>query len=108
MYAPTTNAKENLMNEGIINSKINVVGDVMFDAVLAFSSLAERKSNILGNLDILPQEYILTTVHRPENTDSPKRLKDILSALSKTPYPIIFPLHPRTKNKIKSLILLPR
>ena len=42
-YAPTTNAKENLMNEGIINSKINVVGDVMFDAVLAFS-LAERKS----------------------------------------------------------------
>jgi len=101
LYAPTTVAQENLIREGIISHKINVVGDVMFDAVLFYYNSAERKSNILFDINILPKEYILTTIHRAENTDKPDRLKDIFSALSHTPYPIVLPLHPRTKKKLE-------
>lgn len=102
LYAPTTNARENLIREGIDKSKIRMVGDVMFDAVLSYYNLAKRKSNILSEIDIIPKQYILTTIHRSENTIDSRRLADIFDALSNTPYPIILPLHPRTKSKIES------
>lgn len=75
-------------------------GDVMYDNSLYFALLAERKSDILERYDLTPNQYILSTVHRDNNTDSKDRLTSIFSALldiaEKDNIKIVLPLHPRT------------
>jgi len=74
------------------------VGDTMYDAALQFSGIARRKSTILDDLGIKSKEYLLATVHRPYNTDIPENLQNILSAFLEINEPIIFPVHPRTRQ----------
>lgn len=99
LFCPTDLAVTNLKNEGYDNLNCRIVknGDVMLDAAM-FYSKKEQKPNIN-----LPNEFILATIHRAENTDDPKRLSSILDALNKIAKetPVIMPLHPRT-NKIIS------
>jgi len=100
LFCPTETAVDNLKREGITEG-VYLVGDLMFDALMHFSKISETKSKILETLNLKPKEYYLATVHRAENTDNYERLKDILTALSQLDKPVIFPIHPRTKNKIK-------
>jgi UDP-GlcNAc3NAcA epimerase len=102
LFCPTEQSFENLKKEGFDNleNKVVNVGDVMNDAVL-FYSMKPNERNILK----LDNDYILCTIHRQENTDDIKRLRDIISAineLSKS-VKVVIPLHPRTKQKIKDL-----
>ena len=132
LFCPTQNAVDNLQVEGITNVSspayqlksssahelprtVALVGDTMYDAVLQFSEIAQRQSTILEDLKIKSKEYLLATVHRPYNTDIPENLESILSAFQEINEPIIFPVHPRTRqkltslpaNQLKSLILIP-
>jgi UDP-GlcNAc3NAcA epimerase len=100
LFAPTETAYNNLINEGINKEKIRIVGDVMFDASLHFALIAERTSNIINELNLRPNEYILATIHRAENTDNPENLKNIFKALADAPLQVVIPLHPRTKTKL--------
>jgi UDP-N-acetylglucosamine 2-epimerase len=107
LFAPTETAVSNLANEGIVSGVIKV-GDVMFDNYMFFKSLAMQQSNIMKDLDIRPKEYCLATVHRQENTDDGERLYDIFRALdeiSRQYYPVILPMHPRTRNALEKLHL---
>ena len=79
------------------------VGDTMYDAVLHFSQMAQRRSTILEDLGIKPKEYLLATVHRPYNTDIPDNLQGILSAFQALDEPVVFPVHPRTRQKLNNL-----
>lgn len=96
LFCPTDKAVENLKNEGFnhFNCKIVKSGDVMFDAALTYSNLAKRP-----DLQI-PPKFLLSTIHRAENTNNIKRLKSITNALNKIAkeIAIILPLHPRTKK----------
>jgi len=101
LFCPTDNAVENLKNEGYNNIDCKIIknGDVMQDAAIFYESKAQKPF-----LDI-PNKFILTTVHRAENTDDVSRLADIFEALeelSKT-IPVVLPLHPRTKHKLIAL-----
>jgi len=115
LFCPTQQAVENLRIEGIVSAekpegplhKVNkrhrnvaLVGDVMFDSVVY-----HRQFSIKPQFE-LPQEFILATLHRAENTDNPGRLRTIFKAFKKInrKIPIILPLHPRTKKKIADLI----
>jgi len=100
LFTPTSTGFKNLKNEGIEQSKIEKVGDVMYDAALHFGQIAENRSKILEKLNLEPKKYILSTVHRQENTDDPVRLKNIFSAFSEAPMSVVIPLHPRTKKKL--------
>ena len=100
LFAPTEAAVKNLNNEGIIKNVYNV-GDVMFDAVLHFGGVAERSSNIVQKLGLEKEEYILTTIHRAENTNNISRLRNIIEALNSCGKKVVLPLHPRTKKYIK-------
>jgi UDP-GlcNAc3NAcA epimerase len=102
LFAPTPLAVANLLQEGIGGSKVRLVGDVMYDAALYYGSCAERKSTILERLKLGKKNYVLTTIHRPENTDSPEKLRAILLGLSSVAMrlPVLFPVHPRTRNAI--------
>ena len=100
LFAPTTLAMQNLANEGIGADKCHQVGDVMLDAALFYGECSKSTSTILSQLQITDADYVLATVHRAENTDSPSRLKTIYAALKKVSHtlPIIWPLHPRTRQ----------
>ena len=78
----------------------------MYDAVLQFSKIAEGRSTILNDLNLEPKGYLLATVHRPYNTDNPGKLRNILSAFMEIDEPVIFPVHPRTRQKLTEFGLL--
>jgi len=100
LFCPTETAVQNLKREGITEG-VYLVGDIMFDALMHFSKISETKSRILERLNLKLKEYYLATIHRAENTDNYERLKNILTALSQLDMPVIFPIHPRTKNRVK-------
>jgi UDP-GlcNAc3NAcA epimerase len=114
LFCPTEQAVRNLSNEGIKDGRgrtVKNVGDVMYDSILYYSRIAEKKSTILKGLDLLTPNsalrtpnYYLVTLHRAESTDDPKKLESILRALNVIgkEIPMVLPLHPRTKKKIKA------
>ena len=95
-------AERNLSDEGIVDSA-HWVGDVMLDAVLHARSIAQSKSTVLERLRIEPKNYSLVTIHRAGNTDDPKRLEQIISALNQVSEPVILPVHPRTQKALSKI-----
>jgi UDP-GlcNAc3NAcA epimerase len=104
LFCPTQTAVDNLAAEGITEG-VHLVGDVMFDALLYNAGLAAQRSDVLRRLDLMTEQYALVTVHRPRNTDHPARLQAILNALEEVGHktPVVFPLHPRTRQAIANL-----
>lgn len=101
LFCPTQTAVENLKNEGFEDkgSKVAMSGDIMFDSALFYKKKMKRPENV--NKDGSP---ILVTVHRQENTDDPKRLRNILDALNALAEEgnyLIWPIHPRTRKIIE-------
>lgn len=99
LFAPTETAVNNLKSEGK-TAGVHLVGDVMFDSFLFNLSRVDAES-VLSRYDVKPQKYILTTIHRAQNTDNPAILRALISALEQSDETIIFPVHPRTKKMIK-------
>jgi UDP-N-acetylglucosamine 2-epimerase (non-hydrolysing)/UDP-GlcNAc3NAcA epimerase len=107
LFCPTDAAVENLAREGV-TSGIHRVGDVMYDVLLHNLALARRRSTILLSLGFEKGQYALATVHRAANADDPTRLAAILAALGSLPTPVVFPVHPRTRNMIVETALVIR
>lgn len=99
LFAPTETAISNLANEGITGDKVQLVGDVMYDATLFYRDLA-RKPEWFDKLNVRSGNFALCTIHRAENTDSDDRLREIFNGLAISGLPVILPLHPRTKHRI--------
>lgn len=104
LFAPTETAIVNLKREGIPNERLELVGDVMFDAALFYRKRA-RRPVWFDSLQLGKEAYILATIHRAENTDNPKLLTAILTGLGDAGKPVILPLHPRTCSQIKKYTL---
>jgi UDP-N-acetylglucosamine 2-epimerase len=94
-------AEKNLADEGAKES-VHWVGDVMLDALLYTLPLAREKSTILEQLKLELQNYSIVTIHRAANTDDPKRLEQIVSALNQVSETVILPAHPRTKKALSN------
>lgn len=95
LFTPTQNATELLTKEGLADRAV-FSGDVMFDSILYYKGIAQKKRKLETIIDINPGEYYLATVHRQENTDDIKNLQSIFLAFSELDMPVIIPLHPRT------------
>jgi len=100
LFAPSKVASDNLANEGISGDKVTIVGDVMRESVSRFVLLAKERTELLNQLNIKPNHYILATLHRKENTDDPDRMRSVFEGLSGASLQIIMPLHPRTRSRI--------
>lgn len=98
LFVPSLLAKKNLLNEGINEEKIFVVGDIMYDVSLYYK---EKKVKPAWFDSLNLNNFILCTIHRAENTDDKNKLHNIFEGLSLSNKNIILPLHPRTVNKIK-------
>lgn len=101
LFCPTETAVCNLTAEGL-RQGVHNVGDVMYDVALYYRSQALQQSKILQTLKLSPRGFALATCHRAENTDDPSRLGEILSALAEIAksFPVVLPLHPRTRKLI--------
>jgi UDP-GlcNAc3NAcA epimerase len=76
-----------------------MVGDILFDAILQNSEIAEQDGPIrLQELGLETKSYYLLTLHRAENTDNLDRLRGILDGVSSIDMPVLFPVHPRTRK----------
>jgi len=104
LFAPTERARENLLKEGIDESKILVTGNTIVDAVYQNLEIAQERGDALKTFEVRPKEYFLVTAHRQENVDNPDKLQHIFSALTtiheQYSIPVIFPVHPRTRKMI--------
>ena len=112
LFAPTQTAVDNLMKEGYCNSPMLMYGgrkrlvinsgDVMYDNSMYFSQIADKKSKLMEVLGLEPKNFILSTIHRNNNTDEPKRLNAIFRALLDISeiynIKVVLPLHPRTRK----------
>jgi UDP-N-acetylglucosamine 2-epimerase (non-hydrolysing) len=99
--APTERAVANLRAEGVPARKIVLTGNTIVEATLGMLPNEQKASEIAAGLGAEPGEYVLATIHRPENTDDPERLRTILDELSKLGLPVLLPLHPRTRAAVE-------
>lgn len=102
LLCPTHTAIDNLKKEGYNQLDTQVVncGDIMKDAVAHYSKVSNQKSNIINELELKNNEFVLATIHRQENTDSLSALTSIFEGLTEIHKnkKVVMPLHPRTKN----------
>jgi UDP-GlcNAc3NAcA epimerase len=99
LFAPTAAAMQHLVTEGMDPAKIHLAGDVMYDVALHHGARVSPDEGMLRQLNLQPGSYVLATVHRAENTDSPERLGAIVDALDSIAKNIrvVWPMHPRTR-----------
>jgi UDP-GlcNAc3NAcA epimerase len=117
MFTPTDSGINNLSKEGFNTSfsgKYSIdqpgifkCGDIMYDNSLYFSKLSEEKTDIIERLN-LKNKFVLATIHRNTNTDEPKNLNALFSALNniavKHGIDIVLPLHPRTSKLLETVL----
>ena len=99
LFAPSKRAARNLGSEGR-SAGVHLTGDVMYDALLQARDRAVERSTVLSDHGLADDEYVLATVHRAANTDDPGRLAAIVKGLEDAPYPVVFPIHPRTEEAL--------
>jgi UDP-N-acetylglucosamine 2-epimerase (non-hydrolysing) len=104
LFTTEAAANENLRREGRPAAAIHFVGNVMVDSLLWALPLAQA-STVRGRLGLAPgQDFALLTVHRAGNVDAAAPLAAILSAAAAlaAELPVILPLHPRTRARIRA------
>ncbi|MFC1846256.1 non-hydrolyzing UDP-N-acetylglucosamine 2-epimerase [Chloroflexota bacterium] len=105
-YLFTTNekGKDNLVKDNV-QGRIYVTGNPIVDAAKQNHEIARNKSTILKEFKLEQDSYYILTLHREENVDSVKNLKDALEGMKlvyqKHKTRIVFLAHPRTINRIK-------
>lgn len=89
LLAPTPGARRNLLEEGL-SGEIHVTGDPLCDTLEQWRPRIRPAGG----------DYLLATVHRNYNTDDPERLRAVLACLARSPWPVLLPLHPRTRARL--------
>jgi UDP-N-acetylglucosamine 2-epimerase len=90
----------NLEREGLTRG-VHLVGDVMYDELLRNLPRARERSRIHDRLALGPGDYLLATVHRAQSTDDPATLASLVEALVSLDMPVVFPVHPRTRARLR-------
>ncbi len=105
LFVTEEDAIEHLLKEGRPRSAIHFVGNVMIDSLHHFLPIAQN-SSIGRDLGLMQgsawHRFAVLTLHRPSNVDSADKLRELMSAIETvaTELPIIFPVHPRTKQRL--------
>ncbi len=101
LYCPTDTAVQNLKREGFGHFGCRIVqsGDVMEDAALFYAKKASAHSTIIQDLGLSHSNFLICTLHREENTNDARRLRELVAGLNELgeTHKIVMPLHPRTK-----------
>jgi len=100
LLCPTQAAVDQLAREGVTRN-VQFTGDVMLDATKMFCAAASEHSRLLEDMRIAPKGFMLTTIHRAENTDSLERMHNLVTMLCRLERPTVFSMHPRLRHKLQ-------
>jgi UDP-GlcNAc3NAcA epimerase len=98
---------DRLRREGVTGA-IEVVGDVMVDVAMRLQPAARARTEEVAAHGLRPGAYALVTAHRAGNVDDLARLGRLVALLEALPLPAIYPLHPRTRARLRDAGLLAR
>ena len=92
---------DHLREEGIPEEKIHFVGNLMIDSLVQFREKRHRRRSA-KDLGLETGAYVLMTMHRPSNVDHAEGIDQLLTTIERIAagVPVIFPMHPRTRNRI--------
>ena len=101
LFAPSSDAVENLRAEGVHEDRIVLAGNVMIDTLLSNVTRA-RQRDVVGRMGLSPRDYGLVTLHRPANVDDDDTFDHLVSLVNQaaTRLPLVFPVHPRTAKRV--------
>lgn len=107
LFVTSPDAWENLRAEGLADSRAVDVGNPMIDSLVAmrdgmdFAHLRAKQG--------LPNEYLVATIHRPNNVDDPREAAKVLAVLGDlgSRIPVVLPLHPRSRSNLQAAADLP-
>jgi UDP-N-acetylglucosamine 2-epimerase (non-hydrolysing) len=109
LWTPSPDADEHLAREGVAPSKVERVGNIMIDS---FELLAPRirAAGMAAKLGVVPGKYGVVTLHRPSNVDDAAQLGLIVDQLIGVAQhvPLVFPVHPRTRQRLRDFGLVER
>ena len=108
LFVSEPSGLDNLRVEGVPAERVHFVGNVMIDTLERCRDRAAQ-SDVLERLGLAPREYVLVTLHRPASVDHPDVLAGLLGVLDQVQreYPVVFPIHPRTRKAIEADHLAP-
>ena len=99
LFCPSDTAAANLSAEGR-TGRVHRIADTMIAALDEAAPRARRSSTVLDRLGLKEKGFVLATIHRAENADDPEKLAAIVDALSRAGEPVVFPVHPRTRQAL--------
>ncbi len=109
LWTPSPDGDEHLAAAGVPAEKVDRVGNIMIDS---FELMAPkiRAADVSGRLGLGKGQYGVVTLHRPSNVDDPKQLGLIVDKLLAiaAKVPLVFPVHPRTRQRLKDFGLAPQ
>jgi UDP-N-acetylglucosamine 2-epimerase (non-hydrolysing)/UDP-GlcNAc3NAcA epimerase len=100
LLCPSQVAVDNLRSEHV-SGAVELVGDVMVDVASTIQPRARTRLDLLSARGVEPGAYVLVTAHRAGNVDVPARLEALVEILLAIPYPVVFPVHPRTRARLR-------
>jgi UDP-N-acetylglucosamine 2-epimerase (non-hydrolysing) len=99
LFTPSRDADQNLLREGAPPAGIHFVGNIMIDSLISARERAKDRA-VASRFGLAPQGYGLATLHRPHNVDDEATLVRLLKTIVELDYPVIFPVHPRTRKML--------
>jgi UDP-N-acetylglucosamine 2-epimerase (non-hydrolysing) len=101
LWAPSQDAVDNLLAEGILPARIALVGNIMIDCLEMLRDRVERQ-RAYSDYGQTRGSYGVVTIHRPSNVDDPAVLRELCGILERVSasVPLVFPVHPRTRQRI--------
>lgn len=106
-FCPTPASVANLKQEGI-RKGVSLTGDLMYEQLHDSRKLVSQNRAILEKHGLKQRQYCLLTAHRAGNVDDPSRLAKLVELIAGISLPVLFPLHPRTKSRLKQFKLTKR
>jgi len=100
LFTTSPEAEENLRREGVEPDQIHFVGNPMIDTLLSVMDKIRERPSLAGLQ--LPNEYVVVTLHRPANVDSPEAAREVVSKLHAcaSVVPLVIPVHPRSRPSL--------
>ena len=104
LFTTSEFANQNLIKEGKNKENIFFVGNTMIDTLKKYDNKFQKPS-IWNEIKLRKRNYIVLTTHRPSNVDNEKKLNQLINTIMENSrgFPVIFPVHPRTKLKLKKI-----
>ena len=109
LFTPSADGDRHLLEEGTPKDRIHLVGNVMIDTLVSLLPKAKQLFPELKQRLKLADRYGLVTLHRPSNVDDPQKLVSMISRLGEVSatIPLLFPVHPRTRQKLADANVTP-